>query len=185
MQALPIERAFTWLESGPVTWVTTRDAGRANLMTITWTMVRDFEGGFAITTGAWNYSWRALTGQRECVIAIPGADLLDKVIGVGMTSGRDTDKFKAFGLTSLPASRVGAPLVGEALANIECRVEDILEPYGIVILQAVAAWADVGRKERRVLHAVGDGTFIADGARFDRRDAMWAKLPPAVRDRVL
>jgi hypothetical protein len=49
-----------------------------------------------------------------------------------------------------------------------------------VILQAVAACVDTTRKERRMLHAVGDGTFIADGRRLDRRKMMAAKIPPGV-----
>ncbi|WP_198912223.1 flavin reductase [Acetobacter fallax] len=34
------------------------------------------------------------------------------------------DKFTRFGLTWLPAGNVGAPLVGDCLASIECRVSD-------------------------------------------------------------
>lgn len=177
MEPLPLSRAFTWLEPGPVVLITTDDGTRPNIMTITWTMVLDFGADFAITTGSWNHSWAALTARRECVIAIPGADLLDVVVGIGTCSGRDTDKFARFGLTALPAGRVSAPLIGECLANIECRVVEVLEPYGIVVLKGVAAHHDPLRAERRMLHAVGDGTFIADGARFERRDAMREKLP--------
>ena len=51
---------------------------------------------------------------------------------------------------------------------------------GLVVLSAVAAYADVARKERRMVHAVGDGTFIVDGRKLDRRTMMAAKLPPGV-----
>jgi len=40
-------------------------------------------------TGAWNYSFAALQRTRECVIAIPTVDLLDRVVGVGTCSGAD------------------------------------------------------------------------------------------------
>jgi len=180
MDSLELERAFTLLEPGPAVLVATHDDRRANVMTITWTMVMDFSARFAITTGPWNHSWSAITGTRECVIAVPTVDLIDTLVGVGTCSGRDTDKFERFGLTALPARHVRAPLVGECLANVECRVEDILEPYGIVVLQGVAAWIDGARRERRTLHAVGDGTFVVDGERLDRREMMRAKLPPGV-----
>lgn len=36
------------------------------------------------------------------------------------------------------------------------------------------------RQERRMLHAVGDGTFIIDGRKVDRRAMMAAKLPPGI-----
>jgi hypothetical protein len=45
------------------------------------------------------------------------------------------------------------------------------------VLQAVAAHIDPARKEKRTFHAVGDGTFIVDGRRLDRRKMMAAKIP--------
>lgn len=180
MRKMALTKAFTLIEPGPVVLVTTCDAGRNNIMTISWTMVMDFTPRFAITTGEWNYSYRALEKTHECVIAIPTVDMLDTVVGIGTCSGEDTDKFARFGLTPVPAREVGAPLIGECIANIACKVVDIVERHNIVVLDAVAAWVDHARKERRTLHAVGDGTFIADGRRYDRRKMMASKLPPGV-----
>ena len=180
MRGLSLDKAFTLMEPGPVVLVTTHDGRRSNIMTISWTMVVDFTPQFAMTTGPWNYSFAALRKRRECTIAIPTVDMLDTVVGIGTCSGADTDKFAQFGLTALPGRAVGAPLIGECLANIECRVIDIVKKHNIVVLEAVAAWIDPGRKERRTLHAVGDGTFIVDGRRLDRRQQMAAKLPPGV-----
>ena len=177
MQELKLSRVFTLIEPGPVVLVTTRDGGRNNIMTITWTMVLDFSPLLAITTGPWNYSFAALRNTRECVIAIPTADLLDQVVGIGTCSGADTDKFAKFKLTASPAKLVKPPLIEECLANIECRVIDLIDKYSIVVLEAVAAYEDPARKEKRMLHAVGDGTFIVDGQRFDRRTMMASKLP--------
>ncbi|WP_096704589.1 flavin reductase family protein [Magnetospirillum sp. 15-1] len=177
MQDLPLAKAFTLIEPGPVVLVTTHDGTRDNVMTITWTMVLDFSADFAIATGPWNHSYAALCDTRECVLAIPTIDLLDTAVGIGMCSGKDTDKFARFGLTRATASRVRPPLIRECLANIECRVVDIVERYGIVVLEGVAAHMDTTRAERRLVHAVGDGTFIVDGDRLDRRDMMRAKLP--------
>lgn len=180
MKALELGKAFTLIELGPVVLVTTHDCGRNNIMTISWTMVTDFTPRFAITTGPWNHSFQALRKTRECVIAIPGVDLLDKVVGIGTCSGADMEKFARFALTPLPAREIGAPLVAECLANIECRVADFVRKHDIVVLEGVAAWVDTARKERRTLHAVGDGTFIADGRRLDRREQMASKLPAGV-----
>ncbi|WP_079433289.1 flavin reductase family protein [Zoogloea sp. LCSB751] len=180
MRELDLCKAFTLLEPGPVVLVTTHDGKADNIMTISWTMVMDFTPLFAITTGVWNYSFAALCSNRECVIAIPTVDLLDKVVGIGTCSGADTDKFCRFGLTAVPARRVRPPLIGECLANIECKVVDIVERHGIVVLEGLAAYLDTGREERRTVHAVGDGSFIVDGHRIDRRAMMAAKLPPGV-----
>lgn len=180
MRKIPLSKAFTLMEPGPVVLVTTHDGARANIMTISWTLVMDFTPVFAITTGAWNHSFAALRKTRECVIAIPTVDLLDKVVGIGTCSGTDTDKFAKFGLTAVPARHVKPPRIRECLANIECRVTDILPKHDLVVLQGVAAYVDTTRKERRMLHAVGDGTFIADGRKLDRRQMMAAKIPPGV-----
>ena len=180
MKTMPLDKAFTLIEPGPVVLVTTRDGETRNIMTISWTMVVDFTPTFAITTGPWNHSYAALQKNRECVIAIPGADLIDTVVGVGTCSGADTDKFETFGLTPLAAKQVQAPLIKECLANIECKVLDIVKKHNIIVLEGVAAHLDGARKERRTLHAVGDGTFVADGRRFDRREKMRMWLPDGV-----
>ncbi|HEX9078553.1 MAG TPA: flavin reductase family protein [Desulfuromonadaceae bacterium] len=149
-------------------------------MTISWTMVLDFTPVFAITTGEWNHSYLALRKNKECVIAIPTVDMLDTVVGIGTCSGRDTDKFAKFKLTPVQGKIVRAPLIKECLANIECKVIDIVKKHNIVVLEAVAAYLDTTRKEKSMVHAVGDGTFIVDGRKIDRRKMMASKLPSGV-----
>jgi len=180
MRRMKLIKAFTLLESGPVVLVTTRDGQKDNIMTISWTMVLDFTPSFAITTGDWNHSFAALRKTRECVIAIPTVDLLDKVVGIGTCSGADTDKFATFKLTPAQGETVRAPLIKECFANIECKVIDIVKKHNIVVLEALAVFIDAARKEKRAVHAVGDGTFIVDGRTLDRRKLMAAKLPPGV-----
>ena len=68
-------------------------------------------------------------------------------------------------------------MIKECLANIECKVIDLIEKHNIVVLQAVAAYEDPARKEKRTVHLVGDGTFIVDGRRLDRSAMMASKLP--------
>ena len=113
--------------------VTTCDGSKNNVMTISWTMVLDFTPLFAITTGAWNHSFAALRRTRECVVAVPTVDLLDRVVGIGTCSGADTDKFAKFKLTALPGRLVSAPLIKECLANIECKVVDLVDKHNIVV----------------------------------------------------
>jgi len=180
MRPLKLSKAFTLIESGPVVLVTTRDGKKNNVMTLSWTMVLDFTPVFAITTGEWNYSFAALKKTRECVIAVPTVDLLDKVIGIGTCSGTDTDKFARFKLTPMQGKFIKAPLIKECLANIECRVIDRIRRHNIVVLKAVAAHVDPARREKRTLHAVGDGTFIVDGRKLDRRKMMASKLPYSI-----
>jgi len=177
MNKLKLGRAFTLMEPGPVVLVTTHDGKKNNIMTISWTMVLDFTPEFAMTTGEWNYSYAALRKTKECVIAIPTVDMLDTVVGIGTCTGAKTDKFAKFKLTPLEGEKVKAPLIKECLANIECEVIDIIRKHNIVVLKAVAAHVDPLRKEKRTLHAVGDGTFIVDGRKLDRKKMMASKIP--------
>jgi len=180
MKKMQINKAFTLIEPGPVVLVTTSDGENNNIMTISWTMVVDFTPLFAITTGPWNHSYSALQKYRECVVAVPTVDLIDKVVGVGTCSGSDTDKFEKFGLTPLKGKHVRSPLIKECWANIECKVIDIVKKHSIVVLEGVAAYCDSARKEKRTLHAIGDGTFVADGRKLDRRKMMRSRLPEGV-----
>ncbi len=180
MEKMQINKAFTLIEPGPVVFVTTNDGKKSNIMTISWTMVVDFTRKFAITTGPWNYSYAALRKSKECVISIPTVDLLDKVVGVGTCSGADTDKFVKFGLTPVKGEHVRSPLIKECLANIECKVIDIVRKHNVVVLEGVAAYIDNSRKEKRTVHAIGDGTFVVDGRTLNRREMMLSKLPDGV-----
>ena len=177
MRTLKLSKAFTLMESGPVVLVTTHDEQKDNIMTISWTMVLDFTPVFAITTGEWNHSFVALRKNKECVISIPTVDMLDTVVGIGTCSGKDTDKFEKFKLTPVQGKIVRAPLIKECLANIECKVIDIVTKHNIVVLEAVAAYIDTARKEKRTFHAVGDGTFIVDGLKINKREMMASKIP--------
>jgi flavin reductase (DIM6/NTAB) family NADH-FMN oxidoreductase RutF len=177
MKKLNINKAFTLIEPGPVVLVTTNDGKKNNVMTISWTMVMDFTPQFAITTGSWNYSFAALRKTKECVISIPTVDMIDKVIGIGTCSGSNTEKFEKFMLTPVKAKNIKAPLIKECLANIECKVVDIITKHNILVLEGVAAYIDNSRKEKRTFHAVGDGTFIVDGRKISRKKMMSSKLP--------
>jgi len=180
MKKLPLGKAFLLLEPGPVVLVTTASGGKMNIMTLSWHMVMDFTPRLAFVTGPWNYSYRALIKERECVIAVPAVDLSAKVVEIGACSGAEVDKFAKFALTPVKAKSVKAPLIAECPANIECRIVDHIAKHDIFVLDGVNAWINPERKERRTFHAVGDGTFVVDGKTVNHRKLMLNKLPPGV-----
>jgi flavin reductase (DIM6/NTAB) family NADH-FMN oxidoreductase RutF len=175
MEQIDPGKAYLLLESGPVVLVTTRDGDRANIMTMGFHMVMQHAPPLiGCIVGPWDYSYKALKETGECVIAVPTVDLARKVVEIGNCSGAETDKFARFKLTPKKASKVGAPLIGECLANIECRVADesLAGKYSFFVLEAVAISIDRARKERRLLHHNGDGTFTVDGRKLDLKDLM-------------
>jgi flavin reductase (DIM6/NTAB) family NADH-FMN oxidoreductase RutF len=162
-----LSKVYQLLEPGPVVLLTTAHKGRANIMTMSWHMMVDFEPPLvACVVSNANFSFAALRATGECVIAIPARKLAAKVVEVGNASGRDVDKFAAFGLTPVPASRVAAPLVAECFANLECKVRDkrLVPRHNIFILEVLQAWIDPAQKHPRTIHHHGYGTFVVDGA---------------------
>src|ERR1035441_3715426 len=100
MKELPLSMVYQLIEPGPVVLLTTAHKGRANVMTMPWHMMVEFERPLvARVVSSANHSFAALQATGECVIAIPARKMAPKVVKVGNSSGRDIDKFEAFGLT--------------------------------------------------------------------------------------
>jgi flavin reductase (DIM6/NTAB) family NADH-FMN oxidoreductase RutF len=172
---IPLSKVFQLIEPGPVVLLTTASKGRANVMTMSWHIMMEFVPpliGCVVSPA--NYSYKALRATRECVLAIPTVDLASKVVDIGNCSGKDVNKFEAFGLTPLPAKNVSAPLIAECLANLECKVVDtrMANKYAFFVLDVIKGWTDPKRKERRTFHANGDGTFVVDGRTLDLKKKM-------------
>lgn len=180
MKELALEKAFLFIEPGPLALVSTFNGKKNNIMPLSWITVKEWTPEFIMVTGPWNYSYSALVKNKECVIAVPAADIAKKAVQAGSCSGKDTDKFAKFGFTPLKAASVKAPLIKECLVNIECKVTDHIKKHGIFVLEGINAWIDEKKKEKKLLHAVGDGTFIVDGKKIDLKKVMKAKIPPGV-----
>jgi flavin reductase (DIM6/NTAB) family NADH-FMN oxidoreductase RutF len=175
MKEFPLAKVFHIIEPGPVVLLTTANKGRANIMTMSWHMMMEFEPPLiACVVSPGDYSYAALRKTRECVIAVPTVELASKVVDIGNCSGKEINKFERFGLTPVPATKVSAPLIAECFANLECRVIDtrMVDKYALFILEAVKAWTDPRHKERRTIHAVGDGTFQVDGRTLNLKKKM-------------
>jgi flavin reductase (DIM6/NTAB) family NADH-FMN oxidoreductase RutF len=175
MKEFPLSKAFELIEPGPVVLVTTRARnGKTNVMTMSWHMDVDFTPIMACVVSEGDYSFKALRETKECVVAIPTVDIIEKVVDIGNHSGADMDKFETYHLTPVPAEKVKAPLIAECLANIECRVIDtsLVDRYNLFILEGIKAWIDSSRKEKRTFHANGDGTFVVDGKTLDLKKRM-------------
>jgi len=166
MRTLALSKVYQLLEPGPVVLLTTARKGRANVMTMSWHMMLDFEPPrLACVVSEGDYSFAALSASGECVIAIPAAQLASKVVKVGNCHGDKLDKFQAFGLTPVAAREVTPPLVRECFANLECRVTDssMVRKYDLFILEVVKAWIDPAQRNPKTIHHQGNGRFAVDG----------------------
>jgi flavin reductase (DIM6/NTAB) family NADH-FMN oxidoreductase RutF len=175
MKELALAKVYQLLEPGPVVLLATAHKGRANVMTMSWQTMLDFEPPlFACVVSSANYSFAALKATKECVIGIPAVEIASKVVEVGNSSGRNLDKFAAFGLTSKPAKRVAAPLLTQCFANLECKVVDtrLVNKYNLFVLEVLEAWTDPAQKAPKTIHHRGYGTFVVDGETIKLKSRM-------------
>ena len=175
MKNLPLSKVYQLLEPGPVVLLTTTRKGRANVMTMSWHMMVEFEPPLvACVVSGNNQSFAALRATKECVIAVPALELAAKVVAVGNCSGRDVEKFERFGLTPAPAERVAPPLIAECFANLECRVADtrLVNKYNLFVLEVVKAWIDPSQKHPKTIHHSGHGRFAVDGETIELKSRM-------------
>ena len=124
MKELALAKVYQLLEPGPVVLLTTARKGCANVMTMSWHMMVEFEPLLvACMVGNADYGLRRCGRQRvphRHSASMPCAKIAD----LGNCSGREVARFEKFGLTPLKAGRVAAPLIAGCFANIECKVVD-------------------------------------------------------------
>jgi len=175
MKDLPLSKVYQLLEPGPVVLLSTAHKGRANVMTMSWHMMVDFEPPLvACVVSNRDHSFRALRATKECVIAIPAVELAPVVVEIGNCSGRDVDKFEAFHLTPMKTERVGPPLVAECFANLECKVVDtrLVNRYNLFVLEVLKGWIDSTKKNPKTIHHQGFGSFVVDGETIKLKSKM-------------
>jgi flavin reductase (DIM6/NTAB) family NADH-FMN oxidoreductase RutF len=176
----PLDKVHRLFEPGPVILVSTADEGGANLMTNGFNMPVRHSANLALVVGQWDRSFSALRSTGECVLGIPGRDLLEPTVDIGNLSGADVDKWDRFGLTPLAAEVVRPPLVEECFANVECTVADdrLVADYDLWVLRVEKAWIDPAATPAAEIHHRGDGTFSTNGELIDLRSRMrkWATL---------
>jgi flavin reductase (DIM6/NTAB) family NADH-FMN oxidoreductase RutF len=135
-----------------------------------------------VCVGPWDATFETLKSTKECVIAIPSVDLMEKAVDIGNCPGSEVNKFSKFNLTAVAAEVVKAPLIEECMANLECRVKDesMVKKYNLWVLEVVKGWkrkAGEGESEsdkthNRMFHHRGDGTFVVDGEILSLQDKM-------------
>lgn len=100
----------------------------ANLITLAWAGIASSKPpSVSIAIRPSRYSFSIISETREFVIAVPDESMIEAVDYCGCISGREVDKFSKTGLTAQKATKVDAPLVGEAPINMECKVSHIID----------------------------------------------------------
>ncbi|HBK46611.1 MAG TPA: flavin reductase [Xanthomonadaceae bacterium] len=168
----PVEQVRRFLEPGPIVLVSTQHRGQRDVMTMGWYMVLEFSPSLlACCISRGNHSHALALRSRQCVINLPGAELVDSVVRIGNSSGAEIDKFEAFGLTTTPGSAVQAPLIDQCHSSFECRLHDDsqVRGYDLFIWEVVKAHVARVPKLPQTVHYRGDGRFMVSGPDISRR----------------
>ena len=168
------------INHGPVVLISVGDQEKDNLFTVAWNMpIRKDPPLVAIETGKSHYSYAFIAKTGEFGLNVPTASIAENVMAAGRVTGRTVDdKWQHVGLTRHPASLIKAPLVAEAVANLECRVSQVVDlgASALLIAQVVAAVVDRNSFDGKVwrfdaglelLHHLGGNTFSISSKRLE------------------
>ena len=158
-RTLPLSEVYRLLEPGPVVLLTTARNGKANVMTMSWHTMIDFEPpivGCVVSNR--NLTFNILKATKECVINTGRQ-------GCGMWEYVSPSVLNLSISPTAAASKVNAPLINECYANLECRIVDarMAPKYNFFILEVIKAWIDPERKQPRTIHHLGRGVFMVAG----------------------
>ena len=181
IQPVELEKSYLLLNHGPVTLVSSAFHGRRNVMAASWAMPLDFDPPkVVVVIDGSTFTRELVEASGEFALNIPYRRIADKVLAAGSVSGREGDKFVHAGLSAFPARRIGAPLVHDCAAWLECKVipeTHNQQRYDMFVAEVVAAWADPaafseGRWHfpdagRRTIHYRAGGSFFATGKAFE------------------
>jgi len=175
-----LQHASRLLNHGPTILITSYDAQsqRRNVMAAAWSMPVEFSPprmAIVVDKSAW--SREIIERNGSFGIVVPGVAAASWTYAVGSVSGREEDKFNAYGIPVVKGPVLGLPVIEEkCLAWMECRLlpaTSAAAQYDTLFGEVVSAAADEqafveGRwqfdaDKRNTLHHLGAGTFVASG----------------------
>jgi len=133
-------------------------AGRANPITLGWTMiVSGSPPMMAIAVAKKHYSIEAITHSKSFTIAFPSSEMADAALFFGSKSGRDTDKFAEFDCKTEHAKSIDSLLLSDAVANFECTLESQMPAGDHIIFVATIVSSHINTEPKKRLYTTGPG----------------------------
>lgn len=97
-------------------------------MVACWSMPTSFDPPMvAVSISPERYTHSLIEESKAFTLAVVTKDIAEDALYLGHHSGRDGDKFGEVGLTPARSEHVDAPVIREAIANIECELVDKFE----------------------------------------------------------
>jgi len=109
----------------PTTLVVTGTMDNANIVTIAWvSLLTSLPPTLGISVGQKGFSGDAIKKNKNFTVNIATVDIMTEADFCGITSGKETDKFAATGLTKMPSKNIESPIIRECPLNLECKLID-------------------------------------------------------------
>ena len=133
-------------------------AGRANPITLGWTMiVSGSPPMMAIAVAKKHYSIEAITHSKCFTIAFPSSEMAEAALFFGSKSGRNTDKFAEFDCKTESAKSIDSLLLSGAVANFECTLESQMPAGDHIIFVGEIVSSNINTEPKKRLYTVGPG----------------------------
>lgn len=133
-------------------------AGRANPVTLGWTMIVSGNPPMmSIAVAKKHYSIEAITHSRCFTISFPSADMADAALFFGSKSGRNIDKFAEFDCKTEPAKEIDSVLLADAVANFECILESQIPAGDHIIFVGKIVSSHINTEPKKRLYTIGPG----------------------------
>lgn len=124
----PVWKPGTMVYPLPAVLVSCGDYDNANIITVAWTgTICTNPAMLYISVRPERHSYDLIRSRMEFTINLTTGTMARATDLCGVISGRDTDKWKAAGLTKAPGVAVGCPYIVESPLAVECRVKQIME----------------------------------------------------------
>ena len=133
-------------------------AGRANPVTLGWTMiVSGTPPMMAIAVAKKHYSIETIRHSKCFTIVYPSSQMADAALFFGSKSGRDVDKLAEFDCKTEPARQIDSLLLADAVANFECTLESETEAGDHIVFVGRILCSHVNTEPKKRLYVVGPG----------------------------
>lgn len=137
--------------------LTSRYKGMDNVMTLDWHTPLSFEPMmYAVSIGKTRFSLELVKKSKVFVVNFMSKDFEKEVLFCGRNSGKNIDKFRETNLEKEEAKTINCPIIKQALAYLECKVEKELEVGDHILFIAKVTNLELRKKGKRLFHLYED-----------------------------
>jgi flavin reductase (DIM6/NTAB) family NADH-FMN oxidoreductase RutF len=132
--------------------------GKANPVTLGWTMIASYEPAMmAIGVYKGHYSVKCIRHSKCFTLVYPSSDMAKAALFFGEHSGRDTDKLAQFNTKTALAKKIDSVLLTDAVANFECRLVRQIATGDHITFVGQVVCAHINKKTKKRLYSLGTG----------------------------